>query len=126
MKNLLTILFLFGSVQSFAQVKANLSQLEFMSGLWIGKMEWGNIEEFWSKPDGDNMICTFRLTNDGQAQFYEFIVIEQSESGVPVMRLRHFSRGNIAWEEKDKPYEYTIVKLEENKAVFELRIRRPD
>ena len=48
-------------------------------------------------------------------------VIEQMDSG-PVMKLRHFSPGNIGWEEKEKPYEYPLMFLEPDKARFE----RPD
>lgn len=102
-----------------AQVKAELKQLEFMTGTWHGSMEWGDMEEFWGAPMGDNMICSFRCVKDGKALFYEFILIEQSENGVPVMKLRHFDRGNIAWEEKDKPYEYPLTSLSAKKAIFE-------
>jgi hypothetical protein len=107
-----------GSV-TFSQVKADLAQLRFMTGNWTGSMAWGDLEEYWSEPKGDNMVCAFRCVKDGKVVFYEFIVIEQSDSGVPVMNLRHFSKGNIGWEEKDKPYEYPLVMLDKSKAVFE-------
>ena len=58
---------------------------------------------------------------NGKVIFYEFSVIEQMDSG-PVMKLRHFSPGNIGWEDKDKPYEYPLMFLEPDKARFE----RPD
>ncbi|MBX2947576.1 MAG: hypothetical protein KF725_17230 [Cyclobacteriaceae bacterium] len=106
-------------VAAKGQHKAELSQLNFISGKWTGSMAWGDMEEYWSEAMGDNMVCAFRCVKDGKVMFYEFIVIEQSNTGVPVMKLRHFNRGNIAWEEKDKPYEYPLVKLEKNKAVFE-------
>lgn len=82
-------------------------------------MEWGQLEEYWSEPMGDNMFCAFRCVKDSKALFYEFITIEQSESGVPTMKLRHFNRGNIAWEEKDQPHEYPLIQLDKKKAVFE-------
>lgn len=116
---LVVIFFIIPVAKTFSQVKAPLDQLTFMAGTWRGSMEWGELEEFWSVPRGDNMMCVFRCVKDGKILFYEFIVIEQSESGVPTMKLRHFDRGNIAWEEKDKPYEYPLMKLEKNKAVFE-------
>lgn len=106
-------------VAANGQHKAELSQLNFISGKWTGTMAWGDMEEYWSEAMGDNMVCAFRCVKDGKVMFYEFIVIEQSDTGVPVMKLRHFNRDNIAWEEKDKPYEYPLVKLEKNKAVFE-------
>ncbi|MBL7842808.1 MAG: hypothetical protein JNK44_03010 [Cyclobacteriaceae bacterium] len=116
---LLIVLFGLAALTTTAQTKTDLTQLNFMSGKWTGSMAWGDMEEYWSEAMGDNMVCAFRCVKDGKTVFYEFIVIEQSESGVPTMKLRHFGRGNIAWEEKDKPYEYPLVKLEKNKAVFE-------
>ncbi len=106
-------------IPAYGQVKTVLKPLNFISGNWVGSMEWGDMEEYWSEPMGDNLVCAFRCVKDGKVVFYEFIVIEQSASGVPVMKLRHFGPGNIAWEEKDRPYEYPLVKLEKTKAVFE-------
>jgi hypothetical protein len=103
----------------YAQVKTELKSLNFISGKWVGSMEWGDMEEYWSEAMGDTMVCAFRCVKNGKVVFYEFIVIEQSASGVPAMKLRHFGPGNIAWEEKDKPNEYPLVKLEKSKAVFE-------
>ena len=92
-----------------------------MAGKWTTKGEWGDMEENWSQPLGNCMMCSYRCIKDGKVVFYEFIVIEQQDSG-PVMKLRHFSPGSIGWEEKDKPYEYPLIYLDENVARFE----RPD
>jgi hypothetical protein len=92
-----------------------------MSGKWLAKSEWGDMEENWSEPMGNSMMCSYRCVKNGQVVFYEFIVIEQTAKG-PVMKLRHFSPGNIGWEEKDKPYEYPLMFLESDRARFE----RPD
>ncbi len=99
----------------------NIRQLEFMSGHWVTTGEWGEMEENWSAPMGNSMMCSYRCVRDGKVLFYEFIVIEQEAEG-PVMKLRHFSPGNIAWEDKENPYEYPLMYLEENFARFE----RPD
>jgi hypothetical protein len=103
----------------YGQVKTELKSLNFISGKWVGSMEWGDMEEYWSEAMGDTMVCAFHCVKDGKVVFYEFIVIEQSASGVPVMKLRHFGPGNIAWEEKDMPNEYPLAKLDKSKAVFE-------
>ncbi|MBX2960908.1 MAG: hypothetical protein KF687_00260 [Cyclobacteriaceae bacterium] len=113
------LLFIIPASITYGQVQTTLDQLSFISGNWRGSMAWGEMEEYWSDAMGDNMVCVYRCVKDGKTVFYEFIVIEQSESGVPTMKLRHFSRGNIGWEEKDKPFEYPLAKLEQNKAVFE-------
>lgn len=112
----------FISVSAFSQIPIrSIKDLTFMAGKWVTKGEWGDMEENWSAPMGNCMMCSYRCVKDGKVVFYEFIVIEQQPEG-PVMKLRHFSPGNIAWEEKDKPYEYPLTYLDENLARFE----RPD
>jgi hypothetical protein len=108
---------------SFAQEAPirSISDLKFMAGNWVTSGQWGDMEENWTEPLGNSMMCSYRCVKDGKIVFYEFIVIEQQPTG-PVMKLRHFSPGNIAWEEKDKPYEYPLIYLDENVARFE----RPD
>jgi hypothetical protein len=98
-----------------------LKELSFMAGRWTAKSEWGDMEESWSEPLGNSMMCSYRCVKNGKVVFYEFIVIEQTPTG-PVMKLRHFSPGNIGWEDKDKPYEYPLMFLESDRARFE----RPD
>lgn len=99
----------------------NIQQLAFMSGHWVTTGAWGEMEENWSEPKGNSMMCAYRCVRDGKVVFYEFIVIEQEADG-PVMILRHFSPGNIAWEDKEEPYRYPLVFLEDSFARFE----RPD
>jgi len=119
MRYIIALILLMPNSFIYAQIKADMKDLEFMSGKWEGNMEWGALEEYWSEPMGDNMFCAFRCVKEGKAIFYEFIIIERTEAGVPVMKLRHFNRGNIAWEEKDKPYEYPLIFLSGKRAEFE-------
>jgi hypothetical protein len=98
-----------------------IKNLAFMAGKWKTETNWGEMEENWSEPLGNCMMCSYRCVKDGKVLFYEFVVIEQTDS-VPVMKLRHFSPGNIGWEEKDKPYIYPLMFLDVDKARFE----RPD
>ena len=122
LSTLFSFLLLLVAIQSTqAQATRELKDLSFMSGKWIAKTDWGDMEENWSEPVGNSMMCAYRCVKDGQVVFYEFIVIEQGPSG-PVMKLRHFSPGNIAWEDKDKPYEYPLTFLDSDRARFE----RPD
>lgn len=118
MKRLYIAMFTFLTSTSVAQVKADMSQLTFIAGEWRGKMDWGEIEEYWSEPLGDNMMCTFRCVKNGKALFYEFVLIE-SKAGVPTMKLRHFNPGSIGWEDKENPNEYFLIELTSTKCVFE-------
>jgi Domain of unknown function (DUF6265) len=95
-----------------------LSKLAFFAGHWRGEMKGGVIEEDWSSPEGDNMMGMFRLVKDGEGVFYEFMTIE-SAGGTPVLRIRHFSQGLVAWEEKDGIEEYPLAELTASRAVFE-------
>jgi hypothetical protein len=97
--------------------KADIKDLSFMTGTWGQHHEWGDMEEFWGPPMGNNMICSYRCVKAGKVLFYEFVVVEQSDS-VPVMILRHFKPGSIAKEEKDKPEQYPLVSVDRDKAVF--------
>ena len=122
-KPVLLLLLLFNFLcTAYSQVPPkNIKDLEFMAGQWMTHSAWGDMEQNWSEPMGNSMMCAYRCVKDGKVIFYEFTVIEQMDSG-PVMKLRHFSPGNIGWEEKDKPYEYPLMFLEPDKARFE----RPD
>jgi hypothetical protein len=109
------------SGNSFAQAtKASVSQLAFMAGTWTQKSTWGDMEEFWGEPMGDSMVSSFRVVKDGKAAFYEFVVIEE-QNQVPVFKMRHFNRGSIGWEDKDKPLLFYLVDIQKNKADFELK-----
>ena len=115
----------FVSMKATAQVtqKFKIDDLGFIAGNWKTSSDWGDMDELWSSPRGNCMMCTFRCVKDGKIVFYEFIVIEQnSNDSVPVLKLRHFNPGSIGWEDKDKPYLYPLTSLDGQKAIFE----RPD
>lgn len=113
----LFFIFLFGS-SAFSQNNMNISGLDFIAGKWRTTHAWGNLEENWSRSEGNNMVGSFRCVKDGIAVFYELIVIEQKPDSLPVMYLRHFGPGNIAWEEKGSPVKYVLEELTADKAVF--------
>lgn len=89
-----------------------------MAGKWTLKHQWGDMEEFWGAPMGDNMVSAFRCVKEGKVVFYEFMVIEDSGS-MPVMKLRHFNKGSIGWEDKEKPYLMPAIKLTKSDVLFE-------
>lgn len=116
--SLFILLMIPGFTASAQTKKPAVKDLAFMAGTWTLKHQWGDMEEFWGQPMGDNMVSTFRCVKDGKVVFYEFMVIEQSDS-VAVMKLRHFNKGSIGWEEKDKPFLMPAVKFSNNEVVFE-------
>jgi hypothetical protein len=96
---------------------ANIKDLAFMKGKWFENHKWGDMEEYWGGPIGNNMVSSYRCVKDGKIVFYEFVVIEQSDS-VPVMILRHFNPKSIGWEDKDHPNYYPLIRISRNEAVF--------
>src|SRR5687767_7083809 len=125
MKFFTTMLSLVVSLAAFSQPnqKFKIADLEFMAGNWKTTSDWGDMDELWSSPGGNCMMCTFRCVKDGKIVFYEFIVIEQNENdSVPVLKLRHFNPGSIGWEDKNNPYVFPLTLLNGQKAIFE----RPD
>lgn len=98
---------------------ATLADVAFIAGRWRGEMDGGATEEWWSPASGDNMLGMFRYVKDGKAVFYELMSIERTEEG-PVLRLRHFGPGLVAWEEKDGATSWPLVELSPGRAVFEL------
>ncbi|WP_159467780.1 DUF6265 family protein [Dyadobacter sp. 3J3] len=120
MKTKLLVLLLL-SFNTYAQeFKASINDLAFMSGTWVMKHEWGDMEEFWGPPMGNSLISSYRCVKDGKVVFYEFVVIEQIDD-IPIMKLRHFNPGSIGWEDKNSPLEYPLVSISKNKAVFEAK-----
>jgi len=118
MRFIATLALMLSACLSNAQTfKANINDLAFMAGKWVVAHEWGDMEEYWGEPLGNDMISSYRCVKNGKILFYEFVVIEQTDS-VPVMILRHFKPGNIAREDQEHPYHYPLVGLDKNKAVF--------
>lgn len=114
-----TLLLCLLAIPSVAQDrKMGINDLAFMTGTWVQKTNNAYLEEIWSKPNGESMVSTFRYLDNKKAVFYEFMVIEL-DGQRPVMKLRHFNRGSIAWENKDKPLLFPLIELKNNKAIFQ-------
>ncbi len=97
-----------------------IGQLDWIAGRWEGTMGESQIEENWSPPAGRVMMGMLRWLRGGKLFLYEFFAIEQSEEQIRLL-LRHFSRGLVAWEDKETPLTFQLVELEGQKAVFDTR-----
>ena len=60
---------------------AELDGLRFMSGCWEVKEGPMLTEEQWSKPAGDTLLGTSRITKTGKIVFSEFMRIEKVDGG---------------------------------------------
>jgi hypothetical protein len=94
-----------------------VQDLGFITGHWQGGVTAGLFDEEWSPPVADSMMGMFRYMESGAVKFYEFMAIEATPAG-PVLRLRHFDPGLIAWEEKEGAVSLPVSSFTEKQVVF--------
>jgi hypothetical protein len=96
---------------------AKLDDLSWLAGDWHGEREGVCFDEQWSAPAGNTMMCMFRWIQGEQVRFYEFVIIEQEVEEL-ILRIKHFNPGLIGWETKEESIAFTLVEMDEEKAVF--------
>lgn len=109
------------SAQSAAPtaINANVSDLGFLAGHWMGTTTSGGaIEAMWTAPSGDNALGTMRMMKAGKATMYEILVAEQAGAGVN-FRVKHFNPGLTGREEKDVSDRYAVIELGRERVVLE-------
>lgn len=99
-------------------IAAELQDLAWISGHWRAQALGGLCEEIWSEPVDGSMMGMFRLIGAGEVQFYELMTITGERDQV-LLRIRHFSDRLSAWEEKDKPMVFRLLRLEPGIAFFD-------
>jgi len=100
-----------------------LEDLAWMAGDWRSERGGDLLQELWSEPVGDSMMCAFRWMKGGKSWMYELITITREDKGLR-MRLKHFSNQMVAWEEKDECLDFSLVRLSDREAVFEHPTRK--
>ncbi|MCX7551499.1 DUF6265 family protein [Xanthomarina sp. F2636L] len=98
--------------------KANLDEVSWIQGYWLGEAFGGITEEFWSPPLGDSMMFSFKLVVDNKVVFYEIGGIRQVGETL-LLQLKHFGNDFKGWEEKDETIDFKLVKIEKNKIYFD-------
>ena len=101
-------------------IPAVLADVAWISGRWLSNEAGTFSEESWSPPAGDSMVGTWRLAVEGRVKVFELLTMVEDDGKV-VLRLRHFDRRGVAWEEKDAPLVLTLVARAKGVAVFEGR-----
>jgi hypothetical protein len=98
--------------------KATIADVAWIAGDWQGEAGPGALsQEVWAAPAGDCMMGMWRLVIDGRVKLFESLSIVAGDGG-PVLRLRHFGRDGVGWEEKDKPLTLPLVETGEGLAAF--------
>lgn len=79
----------------------SVDDFAWLAGHWRGEREGELIEESWLPPAHGVMLGMFRwVSAEGELRVYELMTLEP-EDGAPVLKLRHFNAGLVAWEDKD-------------------------
>lgn len=103
---------------------ARASDLDWLAGQWRGEGLGGQSDESWLPAVGGTLIGSFRLVEDGEPVFYEFMAITE-DAGSLTFRVKHFNPDMTGWEEKDETMDFLLVELGENEAYFDgLTLRR--
>ncbi len=103
---------------------AKIGDLDWYVGRWVGKGFGGDLEENFGPAMGNSMIGSFRMVQDGQPIFYEFVAIIE-ENGTLAYKVKHFNPDLTGWETKDKYVTFPLVKLGEQEVWFDgLTIKR--
>jgi hypothetical protein len=97
---------------------ATMADVAWIAGDWQGEAGPGALsQEVWAAPAGDCMMGMWRLVIDGRVKLFESLSIV-AESGGPVLRLRHFGRDGVGWEERDKPLTLPLAEVGDGVAAF--------
>ncbi len=104
----------------------SLSDLKWLAGAWRGNGLGGHCEETWSEAAGGAMIGMFRLLQDDQVVFYEFMRIFE-EDGAITLEIKHFTPKFVGWEEKSDAIRFPLLEAGDGFAVFDgLTMKRTD
>ena len=100
-----------------APAAATLADLAWLAGDWRGSSEDMVSQEVWTAPAGNCMVGMWRLVLGGKLKVSEHMQVIQEPAG-PVMYLRHFESGGIAWEERLAPLIVPLMKISDGEVVF--------
>ena len=104
-------------LRSATPAAAEIADLQWLQGYWVGNGLGGECEENWGAPFGDRMHGYFSLRKEGSPVFSEALMLVEENESV-VMRVKHFSPKFEGWEEKEEYLTFGLVKIEQNAAYF--------
>ncbi|WP_394748846.1 DUF6265 family protein [Spongiimicrobium salis] len=97
--------------------KAKIDAVAWIAGHWKGEAFGGDIEEVWTPPMGNAMMCVFKLVVQDEVQFYEILTIVEQEESL-LLQLRHFNANLHAWEAKEETIDFKLVEVTDDKVYF--------
>ncbi|MYD44402.1 MAG: hypothetical protein F4W90_11005 [Gammaproteobacteria bacterium] len=101
-------------VSMSAAGEASVTDLDWMTGSWRGKMGPNIIEETWSKPSSNSIQASVRIIANEAAVIHEFIVISKVEDSLE-LALQQWAPGYAPLGPATK---MKLVELTENSVTF--------
>jgi hypothetical protein len=104
--------------------KATIADAAWLAGRWTGEGLGGQVQEGISDPVNGQMVGYFTLSKGGKTAFHELILIEEHAGSLRV-RVKHFTPGFVAWEEKGGAIDFPLVSAAPGDLIFDgLTFRR--
>lgn len=97
--------------------QTKIEDFAWLAGQWRGEGFGGTCEEIWSHPLAGTMVGTFRLVQGDEVVFYEIMVIGEDDDGFS-LKVKHFSREFVSWEEKEGAVRFPFESMSKNGARF--------
>ncbi|MBA2258599.1 MAG: hypothetical protein H0W18_06865, partial [Acidobacteria bacterium] len=93
-----------------AATPATLSQIEWLSGTWIGTTGTSAFEERWTPPGGGSMLAVARSLRNGVMNSFEFICIVQRNGGLVYTAMPNG---------RQPATDFTLTRIEPKSVTFE-------
>jgi len=97
---------------------ATLDDVRWLVGSWKGEAFGGAFEQVWNPPSAGSMLGMFKtLDGDGQVRFYELLLLVEEEGSLS-LKVKHFGRDFIAWEDKDEFITFRFIEADDSAIHF--------
>ena len=97
---------------------AQLSDVSWLAGHWIGEGMGQTVEEIWTPPLGRSMMGAFKMMDGDEIVFYELCIIMEHEGSL-LFRLKHFTDELKGWDEKDQTVDFPLVEIAKDVVYFD-------
>ena len=97
--------------------KAELADVSWLVGSWVGSAFGGNFEEVWNPPSAGSMVGFFKFISDEDVNFYELMLLVEEQQSL-VLKVKHFNADFSAWEEKGDFVSFPLVQIDHDAIHF--------
>ncbi len=96
---------------------ATLDDVAWLVGSWEGEAFGGHFEEVWNPPSAGSMVGMFKTLEGDTVGFYELLLLVE-EQGSLSLKVKHFSRDFVAWEDKEDFVDFRFIRAESDAIHF--------